>query len=263
MTPATAGGAPYRVPPEPSRFPAIALAVAMHAVLLFFLWFGIQWQSNAPVAVEAEVWDMKVQEAAPPPPPPAPAVQPEPASPPKKVEEPPAVKPPDIALEREKKRKEELQRKEEEQKELEKQLAAEKAKAEKLEKQKKAAEEKRLAKIREADMKRLAAQLGGAGTAEKSTAPQNNDAYIAMLSAHIRPHVIYTGPRNMPGDPRAIYSINQLPTGEVIGVRMIQSSGVPEYDRALETAIREASPLPKKKDGKVIRTIEIVFRLKE
>ena len=54
MKPVTAG-APYRVPPEPSRLPAFLLAVAVHAVLLGFLYFGISWQSNEPVAVEAEV----------------------------------------------------------------------------------------------------------------------------------------------------------------------------------------------------------------
>ncbi|MGZ3184752.1 MAG: energy transducer TonB [Telluria sp.] len=267
MNPATAGGAPYRVPPEPSRFPAIALAVVMHAVLLFFLWFGVQWQNNAPVAVEAEVWDLKTQQAAPPAPPPAPVVEPQPAPPPQKVEEPPAVKPPDIALEREKKRKEEelrqkqlAEQKEREQQELEKKLALEKQKQEKL---KKAAEEKRLAQIREADLKRLTAQLGGAGPAEKSTGPKSDPGYIAALTAKIKANIIYTGARDLPGDPRAIYRIDQLPTGEIIGFKKIQSSGVPEYDRAVEEAIRSSSPLPKKKNGTVERTIEPIFRLKE
>ena len=89
--PATAG-APYRVPPEPSRLPAFMLAVVVHAVLLGFLWFGISWQNNEPVAVEAEVWDMSVQTAAAPelPPPPAleptPQPEPQPAPPPRAVE---------------------------------------------------------------------------------------------------------------------------------------------------------------------------------
>ena len=60
-------GAPYHVPPEPNRWPAIGLAVGVHALLLAFLWIGISWQNNAPVAVEAEIWDVTTQTAAPPP----------------------------------------------------------------------------------------------------------------------------------------------------------------------------------------------------
>ena len=81
MKPASAG-TPYYVPPEPKRLPSFLLAVFVHAILLFFLWFGISWQSNEPVAVEAEVWDMSVQTAAAPPlpaePPPEPEPEPEP-----------------------------------------------------------------------------------------------------------------------------------------------------------------------------------------
>jgi colicin import membrane protein len=78
MNPVAASGVQYRVPPEPSRWPAIALAAAVHAGLLAFLYIGVSWQNTAPVAVEAEVWDMKTQAAAPPPPPPPEVVEPEP-----------------------------------------------------------------------------------------------------------------------------------------------------------------------------------------
>ena len=60
-------GTPYRVPRESSRWPSLGLALAMHLGLLFFLWVGVHWQNTEPVAVEAEVWDLKVQTAAPPP----------------------------------------------------------------------------------------------------------------------------------------------------------------------------------------------------
>lgn len=111
MTHALAGDAPYQVPRENRRWPALAMAVAMHAGLLAMLWVGVQWQNSQPVAVEAEVWDMKTEAAAPPAPPvqaqpeePTPA-EPPPARPPvappvaPPVEAPPAPEP-DIALER-------------------------------------------------------------------------------------------------------------------------------------------------------------------
>jgi colicin import membrane protein len=60
MKPATAGG-PYKVPRQHDNWRSITLAVAMHAVLLMFLWIGVSWQNNDPVEVQAEIWDMKVR----------------------------------------------------------------------------------------------------------------------------------------------------------------------------------------------------------
>src|SRR2546425_3592245 len=104
---------PYVVPDEPGRWSALALAAAMHAALFAFLWIGIRWQNEPPVAIEAEVWSPDVREAAPRPQPepvvvPKPVVEPPPVVkeiPKPQVVEPPAPKP-DIALEQEKKRKE-------------------------------------------------------------------------------------------------------------------------------------------------------------
>jgi colicin import membrane protein len=167
MKPATAG-APYRVPPEPSRWPAILLALAVHALLLAFLWFGISWQNNQPVAVEAEVWDMKTEAAAPVAPPPQeaePEPQPAPAPPPApRVVEQPAEQPapaPDIKLEREKERekqrKEELLKKEQEQRELAETKAREEAKAKDLA-EKKAAEKKKADELAKKEAEQKAAE---------------------------------------------------------------------------------------------------------
>ncbi len=109
---------PYRLPQQPGRWRAIALAAVVHAALFAFLWFGVNWQNQTPVAVEAEVWSPQAREAAPravaePParvpekadPPPQP--KPEPAAPPPVVRpETPQPKAPDIALERERQRRE-------------------------------------------------------------------------------------------------------------------------------------------------------------
>ncbi|MDP5009403.1 MAG: hypothetical protein NWQ13_10600, partial [Glaciimonas sp.] len=46
---------PYAVPQEPGRWRAIALAAIVHAALFLFLWAGVRWQSEVPIAVEAEV----------------------------------------------------------------------------------------------------------------------------------------------------------------------------------------------------------------
>lgn len=191
---------PYSLPQEPGRWRAIALAVAVHAALVAFLWVGIRWQSETPVAVEAEVWDMQAKEAAPkevaPPPEPEPVRPPEPKPEPKPEVKAP-VENPEIALELERKKKEKARREEEERmarlkeekaqaekekkalakKEKEKQLALEKEKAllekEKAEalakKEKAEADKKRLreaqdaklaAKAREEEMKRITGATG-------------------------------------------------------------------------------------------------------
>jgi colicin import membrane protein len=117
MKPATAGG-PYKVPRQHNGFRSGLLAVAMHALLLLFLWVGVSWQNNEPTEVQAEIWDMKVQDAAPPAPTPDPAPEPKPEppqpvekAPPPPVEAPPVPKiDPEIALERIKAQKKEEER---------------------------------------------------------------------------------------------------------------------------------------------------------
>ena len=337
-------GVPYRVPRERSRWPALGLALAMHLGLLFFLWVGVHWQNTEPVAVEAEVWDLKVQDAAPPPevttdpeptPAPTPPPQPEP-----EVEQPAPPPPPpvaapepkvdpreaEIALERKKaklkeekakaaaeeRRKEEAKEREEEKREQEKQKQKDKEKAERAEKEKadkqekakkdkadkekaekaekaaeqkaekeaadkkaaaaekaakakKAAEDKKSAEIRAENLKRMMDQAGNGttGTAAKATAPRKDSGYVAALTAKIKSNIAYSGSTDVPGKPRAVFRIEQLPTGEIISVRKIKSSGLPAYDSSVENAINKSSPLPKKKDGTVEREIELIFEMKE
>lgn len=332
MKPASPG-APYTVPPEPSRIPAILLAVAVHALLLAFLYFGISWQSKTPVTVEAEVWDMKVETAAAPPlpapePEPQPEPEPEPAPAPTpppapKVVEPEPVKPaaPDIALEREKQRKlelakkererelaeqkerEELKRKEiaeqkqreeqkrkelaeqkqkEEQKEREEQKKKElaeqkKEEARKLAEAKAAAEKKKLAdakakaaaekaqldKLRDLELKRITGAAGTSGNAEKSSAPKVDAGYVARLTALIKSNTTYAGSTDQPGNPKVSFRVELLPTGEILSVRLAKSSGVPQFDDAVERGINKSSPLPKKKDGTVERNLVVNFSMKD
>jgi colicin import membrane protein len=320
MKPAT-HGAPYTVPPEPNRVPAILLAVAVHALLLAFLWIGISWQKTEPPAVEAEVWDMKLQTAAAPPLPPppqeaepAPRPEPTPTPPPPvpKAAEPEPVKPapPDINLEREKKlleqkkqrelaekkereelkakeiadkkadeqKKKELadkklaEKKELEKKELDKKLAAEKldaekkklAAAEKAAKAKaEAAEQAKLDKLRADELKRMMGAAGSAGSAQKSTGPQGDPGYVGKLTAIIKSNTNFTGSTDVPGNPKAVFKVEQLPTGEILSVRLTKSSGVPQFDEAVERGINKSSPLPKKKDGTVERTLVVNFSMKD
>ena len=276
MTMATAGG-PYRVPKRHGGTRAFALALAMHCVLFVFLWVGIRW-NNDPTGVDAEIWDVTTQMAAPKLQDPEPEPEKEPEPP--KAETPPppppeVVKPlpkePDIALQKkkEKEKKEAEQKKADELKKKkldeEKRLAdQEKKDKQDQEKAKKLAdlkEKERLAKARAAELQRITGQAaaGSTGTAAKSTAPRLDDGYKAAIVTRIRSFLNYPGDE----DIGAVYTITQLPSGEVLGVRRVKSSGVPAYDAAIESAIRNASPLPKRKDGTVDREITATFKLKE
>lgn len=150
---------PYHIPTEPGRLRALGLATLVHLLLLGFLWFGVSWQSETPVAVEAEIWSPVAREAAPPPPPPPepvpePARQVAPVEPPKPVIAPEPMKAtlpdPDIALEKEKKRKQEK----EDAERLKKEKLAEKKAQEEEDKRKKLIEEKE----KEKEKKKLAEQ---------------------------------------------------------------------------------------------------------
>ncbi|MFC0170562.1 cell envelope integrity protein TolA [Pseudoduganella danionis] len=300
MKPAMAGG-PYKVPRQSASWRAPVLAAAVHAILLMFLWVGVSWQNNTPTEVQAEIWDMKVQEAAPPAPP-APEAETEPQQEADAEPTPPPPTPvappqePDIALERIKARekleqqqleaarqaklkkeaeeklakleaKRLAEKKEAEQKAKlakeqaekdKKKTAAEKLAKEKAEKAEKAAKDKAFA----AEMRRITGNAAKAstGTAERSTGGKIDGGYQAAIRAKIKSNLVYG---TVDDTLSATYQITQLPTGEIIGVRKMKSSGSAAYDSAIENAIAKSSPLPKKKDGTVEREFVADFNMKD
>jgi colicin import membrane protein len=154
---------PYTLPKERGRWRPLVLAAIVHVALFLMLWIGVRWQNETPGTVEAEIWSLTPQAAAPaptpaptPPPSPPPAQEPvkEPPPPPVVQQQPraeppppkPEVKPeivPDIALEQEKKRIElERRRAEDERLALERKRQEEEKRA----KERKQQEEERLAR---------------------------------------------------------------------------------------------------------------------
>jgi len=164
--------------------------------------------------------------------------------------------------EAEKKKLEEAERKK---KELAEKKKADAAAAEKKKKTEAAAkaEDARLDKLRKEELQRMAGAMGSTGTAAKSTGPRSDGGYIAAITAAIKSATAYPGNTDVAGNPRATFRVEQLPTGEIMSVRLVKSSGVPEFDRAVENGIKKASPLPKKKDGTVERTLDVNFSMKD
>ena len=172
--------------------------------------------------------------------------------------------------EAEQKKRDEAEKKKAEEAERKKKEAAEKKKADAAaaEKKKKEAaaakaEAAKLEKFRQEELKRMAGAMGSTGTAVKSTGPRSDGGYIAAITAAIKSATAYPGNTDVAGNPRATFRVEQLPTGEIMSVRLVKSSGVPEFDRAVENGIKKASPLPKKKDGTVERTLDVNFSMKD
>ena len=235
---------------EPGKVPSIALAVLVHVLLAAFLFFGVRWQSSQPEAVMVELW------VSPPAPvvekiatPPLPQAQPEPKPEPKpeaKVVE-KAVEPPkpDIALEKKKVVKQEPTKKPEPKLKLDrsKDIRAQ------LERETAALDQKKETDRLIDQMKREAAMF-----ATKAEA-----AYIAKLKGKIKSNIVL--PPDIPGNPEAIFDVVQLPTGEVMSVKLRKSSGYTAYDAAVERAIFKSSPLPKPdRPEQFQRGLEIKFR---
>jgi len=165
----------YHIPKEPGRWRAMTLAAVVHLALVAFLWIGIRWHSETPVAVEAEIWSPQAQQAAPKPEPqpepePTPKVQeapkPQPAPPPVEREaarpvEKPVVPDPEIAIEQQRKKrlKEERERRLAEEREEEKrQEEKERLAAQKKQEQQRVEDKRRkeeLAKAEEAKERKL------------------------------------------------------------------------------------------------------------
>jgi len=256
-----------------AKWTAAILAVAVHIGFVLFLVFSVSWQSHKPEIVTAELY--APEKPAPKPPPEPPKVQPEPAQPPPEPPKPPpeppkpAPEPPkpppeppkppepskaDIAL---KEKQERLKREEAERERLaaEKREAekreAEKREAAKREAEKRAQEQKRLAEARERQARETQALQAQAErererqqqvAAEQARARADAD-YVRRIQAKVRGNV--TLPPDLNGNPEAIFDVVQLPTGEIIDVQLVKSSGVRAYDEAVQRAILKSSPLPR------------------
>lgn len=101
-----------------------------------------------------------------------------------------------------------------------------------------------------------AKELGGKGSGSAGNSAGNGNGgggghkgdpgYAAKIRAKVRGNVIE--PPGLTGNPSAVFVVTQLPSGEVINVRKVKSSGIPAYDDALERAINKSSPLPQPED---------------
>ena len=220
----------------------------MHLLLAAFLFYGVSWQTKSPDAVEVELVRATPEPPAPPvavppaptPEPPPPAPEPKPTPPPKpeiaikekEKPKPPPPKPVPAAAPRVDPFQEQLKR-EAEQLTQRKQVES-------------AAQE--LAQVK----------------ASQAAAARNKGlaSYLGKIRDKIRGNIAL--PPDIKGNPEAVFEVTQLPSGEVINVRLKKSSGNAALDSAVERAILKSSPLPKPEQSDVFdRLLNIPYRPRE
>jgi len=86
--------------------------------------------------------------------------------------------------------------------------------------------------------------------------------YIEKVRGKIRGNISL--PPGIQGNPEAVFEVTQLPTGEVLDVKVRRSSGNPALDTAVERAIRKSSPLPRPAQAELFeRILKIPYRPRE
>jgi colicin import membrane protein len=125
--------------------------------------------------------------------------------------------------------------------------------------QKRKAEDARLKAERESDLRaRLAEEEERTGSAFQGLRAQ----YVAAIQAHVERR--WFKPPGTPAGATCIAVVTQIPGGEVVGVRFGTCGGGEAMRQSIETAIRNASPLPPPPQPALFeREVRLVFRPEE
>lgn len=241
-----------------------AMALGVHLVFLLLLVFGVSWQTQHPAPVMVDLWEaMPAPPKVAPPPKASRPVKPVPAPPkPPVVRDEPSPKAPDIALEKKKAETERLKKLEAlrlaEAKALAETTRVEAEAVKKMHEKQLADQKKREQQRQQAQedvAKRVAAEVAAnesrlAKQAEARAAANRQQSEMASLVGQFRDKISATVrgntrlPDGLQGNPEVRCQVRVLPTGEVLSVRVTQSSGNAAYDDAVVRAIKLSSPLP-------------------
>lgn len=263
-------------PEEPGKKQALAFTILVHVVLLAFLFFGVQWKRSPPEVYEVELWSPKSSPAVQPPPPPLPPPEPEVVKPQPKPEpkpepkvEPPPPRKPDIVLKEEKKKPEPKKPEppkpepKPEPKKPEPKPEPKKPEPPKFDFDKELARESKEAAQFKANQAKAASEAQRMANAAAAEAEQRSSAnarglanYIGKIKGKIRGNIVL--PPNIQGNPPAVIEITQLPTGQVLNVKIRRSSGNLALDAAIERGILSSSPLPKPDDPSLFQRILVI-----
>jgi TonB family protein len=248
---------------------SVVLALAVHLVLIAILLVGVRWESHPPAAMVVELWPAlpaptPLPKVEPPPKPkPVQKVEPVPPPPPKPVPKPePRIEKPDIAIKTPPKPKPEPKPKppppkpEPKPKPKPKPKPRDDAFRKQIQEQLAQEQQQISAQIQDAELRDLLARDAAAARTKAL------DDYISSIRAKVKGNWIL--PLDLKGNPEAVFDVVQLPTGDVISVRLVKSSGIAAYDDAVERAIIKSSPLPLPKSKDLFsRELKLTFLPKD
>ena len=220
---------------------SVALAIAVHLLLAGFLFYGVRWQTRATDVVEV---DLVRASPAPVPPapvavPPAPAVAPTPA--PKREPAPPPPKP-EIAIKEKDKPEPKVETK---------------PRVDPFQEQlKREAEQLTQRKLADSAAQEFEQKQAAQAAAARNKAIAD---YLGRIRGKIRGNIVV--PPEVKGNPEAVFDVTQLPSGEIVTVRLKRSSGHATLDAAIERAILKSNPLPRPEQADLFsRSLELRFR---
>jgi colicin import membrane protein len=254
-------------PAEPGRKYALTFTVVVHLGLVAALFLGVQWKRSQPVVMEVELWSSRPQPATyVPPPPPPPEVKPEPPKPVAKPEpkpEPPPPKKPDIVTKVEKKPPKPEPKPEPKKPEPKPEPKKPEPKAEPKKPEPKVDPFKEMLEREDRQRKasenqdRLKAQ---ADIEQRASSDRRGLAdYSAKIRNKVKGNIVL--PLGIQGNPEAKFLVNQLPSGEILSVKLKRSTGNAGLDAAIERAILKSSPLPKPDNpAHFTRELEITYQ---
>jgi len=230
--------------------PSFVAALAMHAALVGWMWFAVQWRTNASAPAVAELWELPAPaaEQTPAPQPPAVAVAPPPSE---------AVTPPnpDIVQKSEAPRRPTAAPPKEVPKKDKKAKATHNEPTpEDLRRQQALAERQR-----QEEMTRLTSQaLATARTPSVSSMGPISNEYSAKIQSAVRAHLSYAVPEGVSPSVYAEFGVELLPTGEQASEpHLVTPSGLPGFDEAARRAIMRTDPFPRREDGTVPRSLRL------
>ena len=223
------------------------MAVAVHLLLAMLLIYGVRWQTSAPEAVSVDlvryVPPSNADKPAVPPQMQKPPERPEPVQKTMPAEEPPAPPKADILRKEPEKPKTIKETAKQSLDAISRLLQSETARM--LSRRNEDAAERELSQLKASQ----AASARNKGLAD----------YQAKIIGKIRGNIVL--PPAINGNPESIFVVTQLPSGEVLSVKLKTPSGNQALDTAVERAILKSSPLPKPDDPSLFqREISIKYR---
>ena len=266
----------FAPPPDARNARALFLALLVHALLVMALTWGVSWKNDPQDdAVDAELWSTVPEPASPQLSETAPALV-EPAPEPKPVPPPPLPPPPvikksapepakpkaDIAVEVQKKK--DIKLKQEQEKSLEKEKKAAKQKELAKQKEQEALDSEA---VRQAQIDRLK-NLGASSTnpvdavSETRSSGRPSDSYLGKLRNRVKPNITFSEAQmqSVKGNRAAEVEVICSPSGQIMGMKLTQSSGNAAWDQAVMAAIEKTAQLPRDENGNIPSRIPFVFR---